>query len=111
MDKRAAARVRWLVASRGVLQAFDDGSFATAIVTNYDGDRGEELYSLDVLVVEGADAANRELVEARHGGRVEGVWPRTDAPRQLTRRRRRVTFRRLRRLALVSYSAYLAFPQ
>ncbi|KAI3477171.1 hypothetical protein L1887_61165 [Cichorium endivia] len=88
VHKCAALGVGWKVAGGGILEAFDDRGLAAAVVADDDGERLEELDDVDRLVVEGADAANGELVERSHlcwkGRRAVEVMPR----RQASRRRR-----------------------
>ena len=69
MDERAATRVRWLVARGGVLQTLNDRGLATAIVPDDDGDGVEELDDGYLFVVEGANAADGQLLEGRHDRR------------------------------------------
>jgi hypothetical protein len=66
MHERATTGIGWLIASGGIFEAFDDGSLPTAIVSDNDGHRSEELNYRDLFVVERSDAPNGKLVQTRH---------------------------------------------
>lgn len=66
MDERSPSSIRRLVSCCGILETLDDGGLAAAVVSDDHGDGGKELDDGDLLVVKGANASNRELVQRSH---------------------------------------------
>ena len=84
----SAALAVWRQLSRGgVLEAFNDGRLAGAIVADDEGQRGVELDGLADGRAEGPDARDGELIDSRHAGPVDASRLQQGANRSVVRNR------------------------
>lgn len=67
MNEGAILGVGWQLASGGVLEALDDGGFSRAVASDNESQRCGESEGLAVVGGKGADALERQSVDARHG--------------------------------------------
>ena len=73
MDESATLLgVRRKLAGSRILQTLDDSSLSRSVQTYDERERRVERYGHRVLVVEGANSKDGELIELRHDGQTRG---------------------------------------